>query len=258
VALSLSCSSGSSPGSNPPDGGGGGQDAGVDSAPIAPVDASAIDAYAGPTTEHGTLVDYQTQMPIPGLTVTDNGVSSVTDDAGTFSMMIPSGATFAPTVMGPGYTQLLFPQSVPAAADVDYATNVMASASAFMLEQSGLSNDTTKALVQVVVLLAPSCASAVGGTLNVLAPAGTTTVYFSATSLPDTSLTSFQAVSGERPVAVIFNVAVGADLSVQMNHPTCKQVPFPYTYKGKTLTGKLATHAAEPGDYNSALVLMLE
>ena len=74
----------------------------------------------------------------------------------------------------------------------------------------------------------------------------------------DTTLTSFQAVDGARPVAVVYNVAVGADLRVAVTHPTCTQAPFPFTYNGKTYTGNVPTKAAEPGDYNSALLVMLQ
>lgn len=195
---------------------------------------------------------------MPGLTVKDNGVEATTDATGAFSLSVPSGATLSPSVTGPSYSHLLFPESVPAAADVDFGTLVMPTASTYQLEQQGLSLDTSKALVQIVVVTAPSCPSAVGGTVAVLAPSETSTWYFAANSLPDASLTSFQSVSGARPVAVVFNIEEGAELSVQMTHPTCKPAPLPFTYDGKTYTGKVPTRAAEPGDYNAALVMMLE
>jgi hypothetical protein len=74
----------------------------------------------------------------------------------------------------------------------------------------------------------------------------------------DSSLTSFQAVTPPRPVAVVFNITPGAALSVQMDHPTCTAAPFPFTYGGRTYTGVVPTMATEPGDYNSAMVLMLQ
>ncbi len=221
-------------------------------------DAGTLDAFAGAATEHGTILDYGTLKPQAGLTVTDNGMSATTDDAGAFSLMVPAGSKLTPQVTGPSYTHLLFPESLPAAADVDFGTLVMPASSIFMLEQVGLSNKMTQALVQIVVVTAPTCASAVGGTLDVVSPPGTSFAYFSSDSLPDGTVTSFAAVTPPRPVAVVYNVTPGAPLDLQITHPTCKQAAFPFTYQGKIYTGDVPTKATEPGDYNSAMVMMLE
>jgi len=249
------CSSSSSSGTPSPP-----ADAGHSEAQAAPpvVDAGAIDAFAGAATEHGVVIDYGTLKPQAGLTVTDNDASTTTDEAGAFSLMISPGSKLAPQVTGPSYSHLLFPESVPAAADVDFGQLVMPSSSTFMLEQVGLSNKMTQALVQLVVVTAPTCASAVGGTISVVSPAGTSFTYFSTDSLPDGTVTSFAAVTPPRPVAVVYNVAPGVAIDIQITHPTCKQAAFPFTYQGKTYTGKVPTMATEPGDYNSAMVMMLQ
>ncbi len=248
----VGCSSSSSNSTTQPS-----QDAGVDAAPLA--DAStAIDAYAGMATEHGVMVDYETLKGVPGLTVTDNGVSATTDGDGGWSLVVPPGVTLSPNVSGASYSNLYFPESVPSAADVDYGVAVDGTSSTFQLEQSGLANDTTKGLVQVVVVTASTCASSAGGTLAVMSPPGTTTVYFSTTTLPDSSLTSFQAVMPPRPVAVVYNITAGATLDLKISHPTCTQAAFPFTYNGRTYTGAVPIKATEPGDNNSAIVLMLE
>jgi hypothetical protein len=224
----------------------------------ASLDADVIDAYAGTATEHGVVVDYSTLKPVAGLTVTDHGATATTDATGTFTLTAPSGSRLSPSVTGPSYSTLLFPVSIPAAADVDFGTLVMPTSSIYMVEQAGLSNDTSEALVQLVVVTAPSCASAVGGTIQVLSPSGAKFNYFSADSLPDGTVTSFQAVTPPRPVAVIFDIKAGAALSVQITHPKCKQAEFPFTYQGKTYTGQVPTVATEPGDTNAAMVMMLE
>ena len=254
VLASACSSSSSSDAPSPP------VDAGhPEAAAAAPVlDAGAIDAFAGAATEHGIVLDYGTLKPQAGLTVTDNGVSATTDDAGAFSLAVPAGSKLSPQVTGPSYSHLLFPESVPAAADVDFGLLVMPTSSTYMLEQVGLSNKMTQALVQLVVVTAPTCASAVGGTLSVVSPPGASFTYFSTDSLPDGTVTSFAAVTAPRPVAVLFNVAVGATIDLQITHPKCKQAAFPFTYQGKTYTGKVPTVATEPGDYNSAMVMMLE
>jgi hypothetical protein len=222
------------------------------------VDAGSIDAFAGAATEHGIVLDYGTLKPQAGLTVTDNDASTTTDEAGAFSLPVPAGSKLAPQVTGPGYSHLLFPESLPAAADVDFGQFVMPSSSTFMLEQVGLSNKMTQPLVQVVVVTAPTCASAVGGTINVVSPPGTSLAYFSPDSLPDGTVTSFAAVTPPRAVAVVYNVQPGAALDIQITHPKCKQAAFPFTYQGRTYTGQVRTLATEPGDNNSAMVLMLE
>jgi hypothetical protein len=253
LLFASSCSSSSSTDTAQPTS----SDAG-DAGTKAAVDADVIDAYAGTATEHGVVVDYGTLKPVAGLTVTDHGVTAVTDATGSFTLTAPTGSRLSPSVTGPSYTHLLFPASVPAAADVDFGTLVMPTSSTFMLEQAGLSNDTSEALVQLVVVTAPSCASAVGGTIQVLSPSGTKFTYFSTDSLPDGTVTSFQAVTPPRPVAVLFDIKAGAALSVQITHPKCKQAEFPFTYQGKTYTGQVPTVATEPGDTNAAMVMMLE
>ena len=260
--LVAACSSSSSPATaNGTDQDAGPHDSGDaavahDAAPDAVVDAGPI--FDGSATAHGTIVDYFTLKPVPGLTVTDNGLTSKTDAMGKWSITEPAGATLLPTVTGPSYSNLLFPESLPAAADVDFAASVMPNSSTYMLEQQGLTSDPSKALVQAVIVTKPSCASVVGGTLAVLAPSGAKVVYFATSGLPDQTVKSFQGVTPPRPVAVVFDIAVGAELSLQVSHPTCKQVPFPYTYQGKIYTGKVPTKAAEPGDNNAAIVLEME
>jgi hypothetical protein len=254
AAFLVACGS-SSTGGNPATGG---QDASMHEDSGA-VDASAIDGFAGAVTEHGIELDYATLKPVAGLTVSDNGMSSTTDATGAWSIMLPAGtATLTPTVSGPSYSETLFPQTVPAAADVDFGQAVSGTSSIYAVELEGLTADMTKGLVQVVVVTASSCASSAGGTLQVLSPSGASVVYFSTTSLPDDSLTSFQAVTAPRPVAVVYDIALGENLTVSMTHPTCTQAPFPFTYGGRTYTGVVPMMAAEPGDYNSAMVLMLE
>lgn len=245
----LACSSSS----GSPSGAGGDAGASADTSPDVPV---------GNVVEHGTIVDYFTLKPVAGLTVSDNGVTTTTDANGVWSLTAPKSSTLQLTVTGPKYTKLLFPDEVASGDDANSSIVVMADSSSYNLEQNSLTGfDAAKALVQLVlVTIGTSCTSVVGGTLKVVAPAGVSVTYFDGTTgIPQDALTTFQNVKPNRPVAVMYNIPVGADLTVQVGHPTCKQVPFPATGEhGITLTGKVRTVAAEPGDGNSALVVLMQ
>jgi hypothetical protein len=209
--------------------------------------------------EHGTIVDYLTLRPVAGLTVADNGVTTKTDSAGAWSLTVPAASMLQPVVTGPSYTHLLFPDSVASGADVDFGTSVMPDSSTYNLEQNSLSKfDPAKALVQVVLIPTGNCKSVVGGTAKVISPAGASLTYFSTAAVPSEDETSFQDVKPNRPVIVISDIDVGADLVVQIDHPTCQQMAFPSTYAGKTYSGNVRTEAAEPGDINAALVILME
>lgn len=254
LALLAACSSHS--GSTPANGS---QDAGATAdAAVPPAVDAAVLRFSQPATEHGVFVDYFTQKGVAGLTVTDNGMTSTTDADGNWSITVPAGAILAPTVAGPSFSTLFFPEAVPNATDVDYGTSVMASSNNYQLELSTLAADGSMALVNIIAKTAPTCASAAGGQLGIVSPADAKITYFNTSGFPDESVTSFQDVLPTRPVAVVYDVPPGAELRVQATHPSCKQRPFPYDYLGKTYTGNVIAKAAEPGDVNSAFVIELE
>lgn len=260
LALSCSSPSGASPPTASAKGSGAvsrpGVDGGTDAAGSGETEGG---SGGGVFTEIGTLVDYETLAPVAGLTVTDNGVSTTTDATGSFSLAVPASATLlAPTISGAGYSMLLFPPSTPASGTIDFGTQVIPDSPTFGLEQQILRNDPGQALVQIVVLVTGACTSPVGGKLQVLSPAGASVVYMSKLNVPDSALTSFQAVSGPRSLAVVYDVPVGSQLTVAVTHPSCTLAPFPVTSGGKALTGDVVTKATEPGDVNAALVLVLQ
>jgi hypothetical protein len=250
ASLCVSCGSGGSSSASPAKDGG---DATDDSGPASNTGGS------GAITETGVLIDYETLKPVAGLTITDNGVSTTTSATGAFTLSIPGTATLlAPTVTGPKYSMLLFPEYSPTGTAIDYGTNVIPDSSTYTLEQDILQNDTTKALVQIVVQVSGACTSAVGGTLQVLSPTGTTVSYFSLQNIPDKNTTSFLAVTSPRPVAVVSDVSVGAELTLAVTHPTCTLMSFPTAGAGAAMArGKVTTKATEPGDVNGAIVLTL-
>jgi hypothetical protein len=222
------------------------------------VDAASIIGYDGPATAHGVIIDYFTLKPMAGLVVAANGATSTTDENGMWTLTVPGGSVLTPSVTGTGYAPLIFPETVPAAADMDFGSSVIGTTNAFQLEQGGLGSAPSKGVVQVVLRARASCKSVDGATIKVLAPSGAIAAYFDATGLPDPSLTVPDTIKAPRPVAVVYNVAPGSHLDVRVDHPTCKQVAFPLVDEGRTYTGQTTINAAEPGDYSSALVLFLE
>lgn len=233
-------------------------------ASVANVDAGSVgndaSAQVGTIVEHGTIVDYFTLKPVAGLAVADNGVMTTTDADGKWSLSVPANSVLQPMVTGPKYTKLLFPDSAPSGAEADFGTSVMPDSSTYNLEQNSLDNfDPNKALVQIVLVPTGACTSLVGGKAKVVSPAGAALTYFGGSSgIPLASVDSFEAVKPDRPVVVAYNIDVGAELVVEITHPTCKQVAYPVTYAGKTYSGKVRTQAAEPGDLNSALVIVMQ
>jgi hypothetical protein len=253
VVLLVACSSSGSSGSSPPPD------------PDAGDDADAATAIAS---EHGTIIDYQVLLtsgrvsPVEGLTVTDGDQSTTTDVQGNWSLTVPLGATLSPSVAGTSkgdpYSTLFLPTATPAGTDVDRGTVVVADQSTFTLEQQLLSSDSSQAIVHVGALTASSCPSVAGGTINVTSPAGAKVMYFDAQGYPSTSQTSFAALSLPNPVAVLYDVAPGADIELQVSHPTCTASALPFTSGGASFDGQVQSMAAEPGDYVSVVLIQLQ
>lgn len=206
--------------------------------------------------EHGIVVDYFNNMPVAGLTVTNGADSTTTGADGSFVLPAPAGAALQTVVSGPQYTTLFLPDATAAAEDVDRGYVPIGSSQAFALAQQIIAPDTSKAIVYVTVLPIGSCTSVAGGTLTVISPPGASVGYFTSQGLPTGP--SFIDRDRNRPQAAIYNVEPGAQLQIQISHPTCTMAPMPLTIHGETLTGQAVTKAAEPGDYNSALTYALQ
>ena len=203
----------------------------------------------------GTVIDYFSSMPLAGLTVTDGPNTTTTDASGNWTL--PTTGPLAPIVSGSMESALQLPQALAGSVEVDQGAIPIPNSSTLALEQQIVGADSSKALVQVTVLQAPTCASIAGGTLTVDSPAGAAVAYFTAAKLPNG--TSFiDGVTDHRPVAVVYNLTPGADLAITLNIPGCTQAPPNTTFGHATLTGKVATQALEPGDNNSSLVLIAQ
>jgi hypothetical protein len=208
--------------------------------------------------QHGRVVDYFNLTPLVGFTVSDGTNTATTDADGQFLLPAPMGATLAQTVTGPSYSTLHLPQGHAVGSDVDLGPIVIPSSATFNTELSLLSADMTKALVQVVIIPTGACTSVAGGTLTVVKPAGASIAYFSPSGFPGATQMYDNAAMSHRPAAVVFNLEPGAELEIQMSHPTCTLAPSGTAYNGAAYDGLAPTVAAEPGDNNSAVVLLAQ
>jgi hypothetical protein len=152
----------------------------------------------------------------------------------------------------------MLPISTAVAGDIDRGNIIIPDQSTFQVERLILSSNDAQAIVYIVVLTTGSCTSVAGGTLTVTSPAGAQVSYFNTKGDPSTQQTSFADLSAGRPVAVIFNATPGADVTFQVNHPTCHQAAYPVTNGGAQFTGQVTTKPSEPGDNNSAIVVVMQ
>jgi hypothetical protein len=208
------------------------------------------------TGQHGRVVDYFNLTPLAGFTVTDGANTTMTDADGQFVLPAPMGTSLAPIVTGPSYSTLQLATAHAADTEVDLGPITIPSSATYGTELSIIAADTTKALVQVVIIPTGACTSVAGGTLSVTKPAGASVAYFSPSGFP--LATQFYDVMSDRPSAVVFNLEPGAELEVQMSHPTCTLAPKGTAYKGTVYDGVATTLPAEPGDHNAVLVLLAQ
>jgi hypothetical protein len=219
-----------------------------------------MSSAGGPTIigEHGTVIDYFTNAPLSGFTVTDGSNSTTTDASGNWVLPAPTGVTLAATVTGPMYTTLHLQQVMASGVDVNVGAIPIPSSSTFSLEQQLVANDQTMALIQISLAKTGACTAIAGGTITVNSPAGALVKYFTTQGLP--TATSFQEVDASlhKPAAVIYNVPAGQQIDITINHPTCKMASQGAPYDGMILSGSVATLATEPGDVNASLLYVLE
>lgn len=225
---------------------------------------------SGPTiTEHGIVYDYGTLLTsgnlvtVEGLTVTDGDQSTTTDAQGNWTLTVPLDGTKAPVVTGTSkgdpYSYLIFPTATAAGTNLDWGNIIIPDQSTFNLERLTLSSSDSQAVVHVVVVPTGQCTSVAGGTMTLTSPPGGKIDDFDAQGYPRAAQTAFvDPPVPRRPVADIYDVAPGAQITFTVTHPTCHMAPYPVTIGGGTFDGTVTTKAAEPGDQNSAVVMVLE
>lgn len=226
-------------------------------------DAGATISEHGIVYDYGTLLTSGTLAAVEGLTVADGTATTTTDANGNWSLTMPASATLSPTVTGTSkgdpYSFLMFPSATAAGPSVDWGNIIIPDQSTFSLEQVTLGSTNTDAVVHVVANLTGSCTSLAGATLTLTSPPGAMVNYFDAQGYPSATQTSMvDPPVPQRPVADIYNATPGVAITFTLTHPTCHLAPYPITFAGGTFTGQVTTKAAEPGDNNSALNILLE
>lgn len=226
--------------------------------PVTGGDGGAVETGGATINEKGTVLVYPNGRPASGLTVTDGTQSGTTDAQGNFALPAPAGASLQTVVTGPKYTTLFLPEATSATGDVDRKRFMVPDTGALTLAQQITSCDTTQAVVYVTIEKVGACTSVDGGTLTLRSPQGAQFMYFNSYKLPSATQTSI-VDTPDMPVALIYNVPPGSDFDIQVDHPTCKMVPFPATRPdGTTFSGKVTTKPMQPGDNNSALAVVMQ
>ena len=236
-------------------GGGGGQTGDDSSGP-------AVNEH-GVVYDYGTLLSTGTLATVGGLTVTDGSHTTTTAADGTWSLQLPLGSTLAPVVTGTSkgdpYSYLILPTATAAGTDLDWGNIITPDVSTFMLERLTLGSSDTDAIIHIVAITTGACTSLAGGTLTVTSPPGAKVNYFDTQGYPAAAQTSMvDPPVPQRPVADIYNVAAGTQLTFTVTHPTCHLSAYPVTSNGGTFNGQVTTKTAEPGDNNSALNIFLD
>ena len=206
--------------------------------------------------QHGRVIDYFNLTPLAGFTVTDGANTTTTDSDGGFVLPAPTGATLAPTVTGPSYSTLQLAKAQAMGTDVDLGAVPIPSTATFMTELSVIGADTSKALVQVIIVPTGSCTSVAGGTVTLNSPKSASLAYFSPSGFP--VATQIYDTVQNRPSVVLFNLEPDATIDLTLVHPTCKLAPAGTVYKGAVYDGVSQLLPSEPGDNNSTLVLLAQ
>ena len=212
------------------------------------------DGGAGTTfKDHGVVLDYVSRKPLADITVSEGGVTAKTDATGAYSLTVPGGTPLQLTLTGTDYTKTYVAEVI---LGEDYERRVpIPQLTLFHVGEGSFDGfDNTRGIVYVVARATGSCASVNGGKITLKAPADAKFSYFT-DKLPDSSRTEFKWVDDDTPVAAVYNVPVGQQIDVQIDHPTCKQIVFPAKVGNVTYTGKVTVEA---GDVNSVSIFYLQ
>lgn len=216
---------------------------------------------AGTIKDNGNVTTYDDngKTPIKNAPLVEGDATGTTDDKGNFTLTIPAEQPYSLVIKPPPgtstqYVTTYMPEII-AHGDNNRPKIMVPSVDTFHLAQGALPGfDTSKGVIYVVVYATGSCASIAGGTVSVVSPADAKLVYFDG-ALTSTAATKF--ADDHIPGAALYNVTPGADVKIEITHPTCKMREFPAAHENVTYTGKVEVHPASE-EANSALVVFLE
>ena len=202
-------------------------------------------------TQHGMIVDFDSNQPIAGATVTANDATAVTDAKGVYDLKVHKDEAFEMNVTSDGYVKLV-EQETTLSVDYDRGkTTIVPMGLANLLHNTLQGYDATLGVLSVAVLPTGGCKSEGGAKIDVT-PKGVAKIRYFASKLPSNSET---VVAGEFPSAVIYNLQPGVAITVTVESPSCTQAAFPIVSNGITY---LATVSTEAGDVTSFQRLFLQ
>ena len=200
---------------------------------------------------HGTVVEFPTLEKVSGGTITALDRSATTDASGRFSLDLPLGTPFTFAVAAPGHVRYLSQEMVLNGPFQQDATFVTLSSLVPMLEGGLDGVDRSLGVLSINVLPRGGCADETGATLRISPPGTIRLAYADEMGLPNPATPSFV----RNQYAVLYNVPIGAELSITVEHPTCRAAAFPFTdprpspqpgavtYTGKGFVARDTLHA---------------
>ena len=176
-----------------------------------------------------------TSTGVPGATIAlATNTSKASGDAkGKYTLGVPKDTPFSLVFSAPDYTTVR-EQEWKLSGDFDRKTTSLPdSQTTAQLLNGGLKNlDQTKGVLSVGLFLIGGCTDLGGATIALDPPGNSLVTYFSG-GLPQGSATA--TVSGQdTPSAIMYNLEPGDSFKIVVTHPSCTQVPFPYTPKDTT------------------------
>ena len=202
---------------------------------------------AGMAKQKGKMVELGQTVGVVGATVDLGGHSAVTMGApnkGAYEIAVPINTPYFMTVTEPGHVKLI-EQEWQLSADYDRMTTGMVDVGTQGMLQGALPGfDTTKGVLGVGITKSAggACASEAGATIALAVPGNSKVRYFKA-GFPD-GMTMAVLDGQNTPSAVIYNIDVGADLTLNVTPPTgCMKDAFPHTEGAITYTGKAKVEA---------------
>jgi hypothetical protein len=217
-------------------GGGSATDGGVGS-------DSGSDVHKSDLTQTGQIVDFVSGAPVPYAVVAGPGIGNPSDANGRYSFLVPAaGGPFVMQAGGPPDASTSYvtfvEQDMELLGDANDGKTAIVPTALEMQIRGMLTYPpgASLAIVRILVEGLPSCPDVTGATIsvpNLAAPdAGPNSgkpklVYFAGSpAMPSASATSVAA--GAVPSAVLYDLLpVQAYSQITVQHPTCKQVPFP-------------------------------
>lgn len=217
-----------------------------------PADAApSVEAAIPTVVQRGRVVDFTSKKAVAGASIVAGGQTVQSGADGTYALSVDQRAEFSMNVTAPSYVKLI-EQTTLLEGDRDRGdTLLVAKTDSDLLKLALDEYDASRGVLSIQILPVGSCAHVAGAKVHVDID-GAKIAYFNR-RFPTPGLE--EAKDDELPTAVIYNLPTGRDIQVEIEHSSCKVVPFPYVYTGITYLAQVKTEA---GDVTSFARFFLE